>query len=180
MNPAFLRSYRKGWIDLLLFFGFNQPGMEATMTKITVPVEDSNLTSKAILLVEDNANDEELTIRALRKSNIMNKVVVARDGEEALDYLFGRGAYAAQGTASSVQLILLDLNLPKTSGLDVLRQIRLDAATRHLAVVILTVSRKEPDLLQSFTMGVSDYLIKPLDPERFVQIYRKYVKEPAA
>ncbi len=131
-------------------------------------------------MIEDNNDDVELARRAFEKMQLIEKVRVARDGADALDFLFGRGLYAAQGVASSVQLILLDLNLPKTSGLDVLRQIRMNPSTRQLAVVVLTVSKKEPDLLQSFTMGISDYLIKPIDPARFAQIYRKHVREDTA
>jgi two-component system, response regulator len=131
-----------------------------------------------VIMVEDNEDDIELASRAFLELSLADKIYVSRDGDDALDYLLGRGAHEKQGAAASVQLVLLDLNLPKISGLDVLRQIRLNPATRHLAVVVLTVSRKEPDLLQSFTMGISDYLIKPLDPERFGQIYRKYVEEP--
>jgi two-component system, response regulator len=129
-----------------------------------------------VLLIEDNPDDIELARRAFEKVGVADKVQVARDGAEALDYILGRGPYAGKGTSTSLQLILLDLNLPKTSGLEVLGQIRRDESMRHLPVVVLTVSRKEPDLLQSFTMGISDYLIKPLDSERFIQIYRKYVK----
>jgi two-component system, response regulator len=129
-----------------------------------------------VLLIEDNPDDIELAERAFEKVVGGNKVYVARDGVEALDYILGRGAYEGKGAAGTLQLILLDLNLPKTSGLEVLGQLRRHDATRHLPVVVLTVSRKEPDLLQSFTMGISDYLIKPLDPERFIQIYHKYVK----
>jgi len=124
-----------------------------------------------VLLIEDNDDDITLAQRAFEKVALADKVHVARDGTAALDYLFG--------TNSTIQLILLDLNLPKISGLDVLRQIRLNPLTSHLPVVVLTVSRKEPDLLQSFTMGISDYLIKPLDPARFIQIYRTYVREGA-
>lgn len=129
-----------------------------------------------VLLIEDNPDDTELIHRAFEKLGIVDQVHVAADGEKALDFLLGRGAYVGQGTPPSLGLVLLDLNLPKTSGLDVLRQIRMNERTRHLSVVVLTVSRKEPDLLQSFTMGISDYLIKPLDPERFLQVYRKYIK----
>ncbi len=131
---------------------------------------------KDILLIEDNADDVELARRAFDKAGLADKVYAAPDGEIALDYLFGRGAFAENPGASFVQLILLDLNLPKAPGLEVLRQIRLSPSTRHIPVVVLTVSKKEPDLLQSFTMGIVDYLIKPLDPERFSQIYRKYVR----
>jgi len=128
-----------------------------------------------VLMIEDNDDDIELAVRAFERSGLVDQVRVVRNGADALDYLFGRGPYAAEGAASTVKLILLDLNLPKTPGLDVLRQIRLNAATRDLAVVVLTVSRKEPDLLQSFTMGISDYLIKPLEADRFAQIYAKFV-----
>src|SRR5207237_3729798 len=115
--------------------------MEATTTKITVPVEDRTLTSKAILLVEDNPQDEELTIRALRKSNIMNNVVVARDGEEALDYLFGRGQHAGRNLDFMPALVLLDLKLPKLNGLQVLRALRSDQLTHVVPVVILIRSQ---------------------------------------
>src|SRR5256885_1327048 len=117
--------------------------MEIMTTKITVPVEDRTLTSRAILLVEDNAQDEELTIRALRKNNIMNKVVVARDGEEALDYLFGRGQHAGRNLELSPALVLLDLKLPKLNGLQVLRALRSDPLTDQVPVVILTSSNEE-------------------------------------
>ncbi len=130
-----------------------------------------------ILLIEDNEDDVELARRAFDRMALADKVYVAHDGAEALDFLFGRGAFAQKGPASSIQLILLDLNLPKTHGLDVLRQIRLNPATKQVPIVVLTVSRKEPDLLQSFTMGISDYLIKPLEVERFTQIYKKYVRK---
>jgi two-component system, response regulator len=133
-----------------------------------------------VLLIEDNDDDIELARRAFEKAGRAHEVHIAQDGAQALDYLFGRGVYADHSAASSVNLVLLDLNLPKTSGLDVLRQIRLNPSTQHIPVVVLTVSRKEPDLLQSFTMGVVDYLIKPLDPNRFMQIYRKYVRIPPA
>ncbi len=131
-----------------------------------------------VLLIEDNDDDIELARRAFEKAGRASNVHIAQDGAQALDYLFGRGAYVDQAAAPSVQLVLLDLNLPKTSGLEVLRQIRLNPSTQHIPVVVLTVSKKEPDLLQSFTMGIVDYLIKPLDPDRFMQIYRKYVRTP--
>src|SRR5262245_60862094 len=117
-----------------------------------------------VLMIEDNPDDVELARRAFEKVGVADQVKVTVDGEEALDYLLGRGLYAGQGTPDSVRLILLDLNLPKAPGLDVLRQIRTNAATSLIPVVVLTISRKEPDLLQSFTMGVADYLIKPIDP----------------
>jgi two-component system, response regulator len=127
------------------------------------------MNTQVILLVEDNDDDIELAQRAFEKLGLSDQIRVARSGEEALEFLFGG--------ASSVKLVLLDLNLPKAPGLDVLRQIRLNAATRHISIVVLTVSKKEPDLLLSFTMGISDYLIKPIDPARFAQIYRTYITE---
>src|SRR5262245_19119117 len=107
-------------------------------TRITVPVDDRTLVRKTILLVEDDANDEELTIRALRKNNIMNEVVVARDGEEALDYVFGRGKYSSRDVELQPAVVLLDLKIPKLGGLEVLRRIRGDSRTKRLPVVILT------------------------------------------
>src|SRR5258706_14051855 len=133
-----------------------------------------------VSLIEDNADDVELARRAFDKGGLTEKVFFAPDGEVALDYLFGRGSFVDKPAAAAVHLILLDLNLPKAPGLDVLRQIRLNPSTRHIPVVVLTVSKKEPDLLQSFTMGIVDYLIKPLDPDRFSQIYRKYVRTPSS
>jgi two-component system, response regulator len=130
-----------------------------------------------VLMIEDNEDDVELACRTFEKAGLTGKVRVVRNGEEAIDCLFARGAYAQDKNDPPVRLILLDLKLPKMSGLDVLRQIRLHPATRDIPVVILTVSRQEPDLLQSFMMGVSDYLIKPLDADHFAQIYRKYVGE---
>src|SRR5215208_5855994 len=118
--------------------------------KITVPIEDRTLTRKTILLVEDNADDEELTLRALRKSNIMNEVVVARDGEEALDYLFCRGKHIARDIELLPAVVLLDLKLPKVTGIDVLRQIRQDQRTRRLPVVVLTSSNEKRDLTQVY------------------------------
>jgi two-component system response regulator len=130
-----------------------------------------------VLMIEDNDDDIELARRTFEKAGLPGKVRVVRTGEEALDSLFAQGADAPEHPFSTVKLVLLDLKLPLMSGLDVLRKIRLNAATRELPVVILTVSKQEPDLLQSFTMGVTDYLIKPLEADRFAQIYRKYVRE---
>jgi two-component system response regulator len=132
---------------------------------------------KRVLLIEDNDDDIELAQRAFAKAGLEIRLQIARTGEEALDYLLGRGSFADAGPAPRIQLILLDLNLPKIPGLDVLRQIRLNPQTSQLPVIVMTISRKEPDLLQSFTMGASDYLIKPLNPEKFAAIYQKYVKE---
>ena len=124
---------------------------------------------KVILLVEDNPDDELLTLRALRKNNVLNKVVVARDGVEALDYLFGTGEYAGRDTGVMPQLILLDLKLPKIDGLEVLRRLREDERTRLLPVVILTSSREQQDMLDGYGLGANSYVRKPVNFEQFVQ-----------
>jgi two-component system, response regulator len=124
---------------------------------------------KVILLVEDNPDDELLTLRALRKNNVLNKVVVARDGVEALDYLFGTDGYAGRDTGVMPQLILLDLKLPKIDGLEVLRRLREDERTRLLPVVILTSSREQQDMLDGYGLGANSYVRKPVNFEQFVQ-----------
>lgn len=124
---------------------------------------------KTILLIEDNPSDIDLTQRALKKGHILNELVVASDGQEALDYLFGMGAYAGRDTSDLPALTLLDLKLPKVSGLDVLRRIRAEAITRRMPVVILTSSREEQDMAASYDLGVNSYIRKPVDFERFVQ-----------
>jgi len=133
-----------------------------------------------MLMIEDNVDDIELTRRVLEKLGVTDQVRVARDGAEALEYLFGRNGSADPEAVASLRLILLDLNLPKVPGLRVLYQIKTHASTRHIPVVVLTVSRKEPDLIQSFMMGISDYLIKPPNADRLAEIYRKYVGAVAA
>jgi CheY-like chemotaxis protein len=120
-----------------------------------------------ILLVEDNKDDETLTLRALRKSNILNEVVVVRDGAEALDYLFIRGAHAARDPAIVPQVILMDLNLPKVSGLNVLRQLRADERTQMLPVVVLTSSKEDDDIIESYKLGANSYIRKPVELSRF-------------
>jgi len=124
---------------------------------------------KIILLVEDNPDDELLTMRALRKNNVLNKVVVAHDGVEALDYLFGTGGHSGRDTAVMPQLILLDLKLPKIDGLEVLKRLRADERTRLLPVVILTSSREEQDMLDGYGFGANSYVRKPVNFEQFVQ-----------
>ena len=124
---------------------------------------------KIILLVEDNPDDELLTMRALRKNNVLNKVVVARDGVEALDYLFGTGRHSGRDIAVMPQLILLDLKLPKIDGLEVLKRLRADERTRLLPVVILTSSREEQDMLDGYGLGANSYVRKPVNFEQFVQ-----------
>ncbi|MDQ3746396.1 MAG: response regulator [Acidobacteriota bacterium] len=129
--------------------------------------------SNVILLVEDNPRDEALTLRALRKSNIANDVVVARDGVEALDYLFGEGAHAGRDTDERPQLILLDLKLPKVDGLQVLQRIRSDERTRRLPVVIFTSSGEEEDLIKSYDLGANSYVRKPVEFEQFMDATRQ-------
>jgi two-component system response regulator len=131
------------------------------------------MNDKIILLVEDNPDDEALTIRALHKSNIRNEVVVARDGAEALDYLFGRGAHASRNTRVLPQLVLLDLKLPKVDGLDVLRAIRGDPRTRGLPVVILTSSKEDGDLIHGYDLGANSYVRKPVDFVAFADAVRQ-------
>ena len=122
---------------------------------------------KTILLVEDNPDDELLTLRALKKNSVFNNVVVARDGAEALDYLFGEGAYAGRDTSDVPQLVLLDLKLPKVDGLEVLKRLRADERTRLLPVVILTSSREQQDLLDGYSHGANSYVRKPVDFAQF-------------
>jgi len=128
---------------------------------------------KFILVVEDNPDDEALTVRALKKSNIVNEVVVARDGVEALDYLFGVGAYAGRDMTEMPQVILLDLKLPKLDGLGLLRRLRADARTKFLPVVILTSSNEEQDRVNSYDLGANSYVRKPVDFKQFSEAARQ-------
>lgn len=129
------------------------------------------MTSSVILLVEDNPDDEALTLRALKKNNITNEVIVARDGAEALDYLFGTGMQAGRPLAPEVTL--LDLKLPRIDGLEVLRRIREDQRTRLLPVVILTSSNEERDRLQGYNLGANSYVRKPVDFVQFTDAVRQ-------
>ena len=131
------------------------------------------MTNRVILLVEDNPDDEDLTRRALKKSNVGNPLVVVRDGAEALDYLFARGAYAGRDIEEIPQVILLDLKLPKVDGLEVLRQIRADARTRLYPVVILTSSTEEQDMIRGYGLGANSYIRKPVDFTQFVEAVRQ-------
>jgi two-component system response regulator len=126
-----------------------------------------------ILLVEDNPDDEALTLRAFSKNNIRNPVVVARNGAEALDYLFASGDYAGREVADLPQVVLLDLKLPKVDGLEVLRQIRADERTELLPVVILTSSREEQDLVEGYRLGANSYVRKPVNFDEFVEAARQ-------
>jgi two-component system response regulator len=128
---------------------------------------------KVILLVEDNPDDEALTIRALKKNKILNEVVIAHDGAEALDYLFGTGKYAHRDMSVQPQVVLLDLNLPKLSGLEVLKRIRTDESTKLMPVVILTTSNEEKDLIGSYQLGANSYIRKPVDFEQFSEAIRQ-------
>lgn len=131
------------------------------------------MTEQVILLVEDSSSDEELTLRALKKHNIANRVVVTRDGAEALDYLFAQGAYSGRNVADVPQVVLLDLNLPKVGGLEVLRRIRADDRTKLLPVVILTSSREDRDLLGGYASGANSYVVKPVDFTQFAEAVRQ-------
>lgn len=128
---------------------------------------------KIILLVEDNADDEALTMRALKKASVRNEVVIARDGVDALDYLFATGPYAGRDVADTPQIILLDLKLPKVDGLEVLRRIRADERTRLLPVVILTSSNEEKDLVDGYRLGANSYVRKPVDFGQFAAAVRQ-------
>ena len=139
---------------------------------------------RVILLVEDNPNDEALTIRALRKNHVQNQIVVAHDGAEALDYLFGTGDYADRDVFDLPEVVLLDVNLPKMDGLEVLRLIRQATLTALLPVVVLTSSTAESDLITSYAQGANSYVRKPVDFVRFqesvrqVGLYWLIVNEP--
>ena len=131
------------------------------------------MSERIILLVEDNPNDEALTLRALKKSNILNPVIVARDGAEALDYLFARGAHQDRKPAGNPEVVLLDLKLPKLDGLEVLRQIRASERTKLLPVVVLTSSVEEQDLLRGYALGANSYVRKPVDFNQFVDAVKQ-------
>ncbi len=126
-----------------------------------------------ILLVEDNPDDEALTLRAMKKNNIKNEIVVAHDGVEALDYLFATGGFAGRDVGDTPQLILLDLKLPKIDGLEVLRRLRADPRTKFIPVVILTSSKEEQDLISSYSLGANSYVRKPVDFTQFMEAVRQ-------
>jgi len=131
------------------------------------------MANHSILLVEDNPDDEALTLRAFRKNNVTSEVVVVRDGAEALDYLFGTGAYANREATILPQVIILDLRLPKIDGLEVLRRIRATAQTKLLPVVILTSSNEERDRLESYGLGANSYVRKPVDFAALIDAVRQ-------
>jgi len=131
------------------------------------------LEDKIILLVEDNPDDVTLTERALKKSHILNKLIVARDGVEALDYLFGTGTWASRDLSHMPEIILLDLKLPRVDGLEVLKRIRADPTTKLLPVVILTSSKEESDLISGYALGANSYIRKPVNFNQFVDAVRQ-------
>ena len=143
------------------------------------------MTKKMILLVEDSPDDEALTLRALKQNKVQNEVVVAHDGAEALDYLFARGAYAGRDLRVMPQLILLDLKLPKIDGLEVLQRMRADPRTALLPVVVLTSSREDRDVIESYRHCVNSYILKPVDFAQFTEavgqlgLYWLVLNEPA-
>lgn len=128
-----------------------------------------NEAKQVILLVEDNENDVILTLRAFKRSKVANEIIVARDGEEALDYLFATGAHAGRDPALFPQVVLLDIKLPKIDGLEVLARIRADERTRLLPVVMLTSSKQESDLERSYKLGANSYIRKPVDFNQFIE-----------
>jgi two-component system response regulator len=130
------------------------------------------MTNQPILLVEDNQDDELLTLRAFRKNQIANEVVVVRDGAEALDYLFATGPHAGRDSKQLPQVVLLDLGLPRVSGLDVLRRIRSDERTKLLPVVVLTSSKEEEDIVRSYSLGANGYVRKPVEFDRFIEVVK--------
>ena len=126
-----------------------------------------------ILLAEDNAADAEMTLRALRRNNLANKVHWVKDGEEALDYVLCRGGYAGRNPGSTPKLVLLDIKMPKVDGIEVLRRLKADPATRAVPVVIMTSSNEERDVMESYQLGVNSYIVKPVQFEAFLEIVAK-------
>jgi CheY-like chemotaxis protein len=125
-----------------------------------------------ILLVEDNPDDLELTLHAFKKHKLSNQIRVARDGQEALDFIFGQGAYQGRNVLDHPKVVLLDLKLPKVNGMEVLRQIRGDERTKTIPVVVLTSSKEDRDIIESYQLGVNSYIVKPVDFEKFIDAAR--------
>jgi two-component system response regulator len=131
------------------------------------------MSERTILVVEDNADDEEFTLRALARANVSNKIVVARDGSEALDYLFGENAWAGRDPSDIPAVVLLDLKLPKLGGIDVLRRVRSDPRTRLVPVVVLTSSSEDEDMINSYQYGANSYVRKPVEFAAFANAVAK-------
>ena len=127
-----------------------------------------DLNAVEILIVEDNPRDAELTMRALRKHNLANNVIIAEDGAEALDFFFCRGKFKTRSIANPPKVVLLDLKLPKVSGLEVLKAVKGDKRTTHIPIVVVTSSREEPDMKEAYELGVNSYVVKPVDFDKFV------------
>ena len=144
----------------------------------------NNLNAVDILLVEDNPRDAELTLRALKKHNLANNVFVAVDGAEALDFFFCKGRFTERSKTSPPKVVLLDLKLPKVSGLEVLRIIKKDPITSHIPIVVVSSSREEPDIVEAYALGANSYVVKPVDFEQFINamsslgLYWLLVNEP--
>ncbi len=131
-----------------------------------------NLNEIEILIVEDNPNDAEMAIRAFKKNNLTNQILVVGDGEEALDFIFSRGKYADREKINLPKIILLDLKLPKIDGLEVLKVIKANQDTKIIPVIMLTSSKEETDILKSYELGVNSYIVKPVDFDKFVEAIR--------
>jgi two-component system response regulator len=137
-----------------------------------------------ILIVEDNPRDAELTLRALKKNNLANNILVAEDGAEALDFFFCRGKYESRSFTNPPKVVLLDLKLPKVNGLEVLKIVKGDKRTSHIPVVVVTSSRQEPDMKEAYELGVNSYVVKPVDFDQFINamsslgLYWLLVNEP--
>ena len=129
----------------------------------------TNISEVEILLVEDNPNDAELALRALRKHNLANKIHLVKDGAEALEFIFGTGAYAGRNIGNKPKVVFLDLKLPKVDGLEVLRKVKSDERTKTIPIVVLTSSHEERDLVESYKFGVNSYIVKPVDFDKFIQ-----------
>ena len=145
-----------------------QPFTSLYTPKLSNPIIKVKIVKKTILLIEDNPDDIFLTERAFKKSNIVNELIIVRDGAEALDFLFAEGKYKDRDSSIMPELILLDLKMPKMDGLQVLKRIREDERTKQLPVVVLTTSKEEKDIVNSYCLGANSYITKPVDFNQFI------------